>query len=141
MNLEDVEFEEFLRRREAASLDYVRGHPDSFAALVAQQLPASFFSPGGGYTRGTHDVSARYERDASAFGSDTPSSTFEVFHCAASNGVAYWTGLQHAVVQLRAADKLIPMKLRVTEVFRREGNEWKIVHRHADMLSEAPPRS
>jgi hypothetical protein len=40
------------------------------------------------------------------------------------------------------ADKLL--ELRVTQVFRREAGEWRLVHRHADPLihkrSEADPK-
>jgi hypothetical protein len=38
--------------------------------------------------------------------------------------------LQHA--EVRQGDQLVPMKLRVTEIFRFEAGTYRLVHRHAD---------
>jgi ketosteroid isomerase-like protein len=82
-------------------------------------------------------VYGRYEADAAQFVDGE--SDFEVLHFAAGDGVAYWVGIQRAGVRLKKdgqVDKRVSMNLRVTEVFRREGAEWKLVHRHADLLEE-----
>jgi hypothetical protein len=44
---------------------------------------------------------------------------------------------QNALAHFKGKDEAIPMKLRVTEVFRLERDAWKLVHRHADPLAEA----
>jgi ketosteroid isomerase-like protein len=48
------------------------------------------------------------------------------------------SGFQRATAHLSGRGEAVPMNLRVTELFRREGDAWKLVHRHADFLvSEA----
>jgi ketosteroid isomerase-like protein len=129
------EFEQFMKRREAASAAYVQGDAEPFNQVVAQACPATFFPPMGGFARGTEDVAARYSRDAKAF--ETGSHfTFEILQMAASDGIAYWVGFMKGEAHMRGKPEAIPMSLRITEVFRREGDAWKIVHRHADPMAE-----
>jgi hypothetical protein len=78
---------------------------------------------------------SRYESDAQLF---EPGSTseFEILDMAAGDTVAYWTGYQKAQACMKGKPEAVAMTLRVTEVFRLEGEAWKLVHRHADPLAE-----
>ena len=133
-NLQD--FEEFMKRREAASQAYVQGDAEPLGHIVAHVHPATFFAPTGGSTQGTEEVASRYEKDAEAFEQGS-SFDFEVLQMAASDGIAYWVGIMRGKARMRGKPEAIPMTLRVTEVFRREDGGWKMVHRHADPLAES----
>jgi hypothetical protein len=132
MNDDLHDFEQFMKRGDEAARAFVRGDAAPLGRIAARVSPATFFGPQGGYEQGPDHVYSVYERDAARFTSGDTS--FESLHMAASDGIAYWVGFQRAMARLDGSTEPISFNLRVTEVFRREGDEWKLVHRHADSL-------
>ena len=128
-------FEEFmLHRREVASA-YVNGDAQPLRGISTTTDPATFFGPGGGIEQGAAHVLEINEAGARHFQSGAET-TLEVLHAASDGTLGYWTGLQRATARMQGSETPVPMVLRVTEVFRCEGDAWKLVHRHADMLAE-----
>jgi ketosteroid isomerase-like protein len=84
---------------------------------------------------GAAAVAKRYLKDAEAF-HPVHKRQFEVLQKEADGDLAFWTGCQVATVQIGDMPKPTKMR-RLTEVFRRIDGEWRMVHRHADMV-EAP---
>lgn len=127
------DFEQFMKQREEAARAYVRGDAAPLGRVVTHVSPATFFGPQGNYREGAEEVTSTYEHDAAIFepGGD---SHFEILQMGASDGVAYWVGFQRATTRMRGKTEAVPFNLRVTEVFRREDGEWKMIHRHADPL-------
>ncbi|HEY0607557.1 MAG TPA: hypothetical protein VGD58_31855 [Herpetosiphonaceae bacterium] len=128
------DFERFMQQREAAAGAYVQGDAVPLGQIVARVSNASFFSPRGDYVEGADAVWSRYEVDAGAFDSGSDN-RFEILDMGASDGIAYWVGLQRSSARLRGKPEPVEFNLRITEIFRREGDEWKLIHRHADQLA------
>ncbi|PSJ63406.1 YybH family protein [Kumtagia ephedrae] len=109
-------FSEFMKEREKAAAAYCQGDGEPVLALSTAREPASFFGPDGKVLQFGRDGESR----------------FEVHQTAEAGDIAYWSGVQRAIVEL--GGRRVPMDLRVTELFRREDEAWKLVHRHADIL-------
>jgi ketosteroid isomerase-like protein len=134
MNNDMHDFEEFMKQREEASLAFVNGDIGPLDRIATHVLPATIFGPKGDCVEGADKVNEANASGAKHFESGGKS-TFEVLQMAASGGIAYWAGIQRSTVRMQGKAEAIPMDLRVTEVFRREGDDWKLVHRHADSLA------
>jgi ketosteroid isomerase-like protein len=137
MNNDQRDFEQFMKQRSEIALAYINGDAVPLGEIVAHHSPATFFKPSGGYRQGAEAVWSQYERDATNFESDGEGQ-IEILHMAASDGLAYWVGFQQASAHLRGRSGTVSFNLRVTELFRREGNSWKLIHRHADPLLFEP---
>jgi len=129
----EEDFDAFMTQREKAAKAYVSGDAQPLAGMVATDGAATFFPPHGGKVTGAKQVAARYARDVKAFAPGGRSG-FEVLQSESAGRLAFWTGFQTARVTI--GGKSMRMKLRITEIFRREGDGWKMVHRHADTLDE-----
>lgn len=66
--------------------------------------------------------------------SDCTSWEFERQAYDVSGDMAYTAGLEHISVSVDGKPRTFT--LRATQVYRREGGEWKVAHRHGDTVTE-----
>jgi hypothetical protein len=66
--------------------------------------------------------------------SDCTSYAFELHAYDVVGDIAYTAGLEHTAASLNGQPR--SYTLRATQVYRREGGDWKVAHRHADTVNE-----
>lgn len=128
----DDSFDAFFHIRQNAASSYGNGDGKPLDAIVAHTGDATFHSPGGDTVSGAAEVAARYAKDAASF-EPGGQSRFQVLQKYSDGNMAFWTGFQIAQVRLKGKPEPMEMRIRITEVFRRQDGHWKMVHRHADM--------
>ena len=120
------------RVREAAGA-LIQGDARRYFALVNEAPDFTLMPPTGGPTRHGPDTSPAGIEALERFFAGPGEADFELEQSHASGDLIVLVGVerQHGVVGgLPAQD----WSLRVTLVFRREGADWRLVHRHADAL-------
>lgn len=64
--------------------------------------------------------------------SDCTSFEFELLAHEVMGDMAFTVGLEHTSVSVDAQPRTY--SLRVTQIYRREGGEWRVAHRHGDTV-------
>ena len=120
---------------------FVRGDPEPVAKLWSKRDDVSLANPLGPPAVGWEAVRATMERAALQL-ADGEAFSVECIAMHATNDLAYELEIERCRVKVGGADEAAPSALRATNVFRREDDGWRIVHRHADPITgERPPES
>jgi ketosteroid isomerase-like protein len=134
-----TERDEFLAwlatRQRDAELALHNGDPRPRTETWSHHEPVTLF--GAHYSAtGWDDVNAAFERLGASFGGYTAYEP-ELISAEAYGDLAYTVAYEHTKVLFDGVPS--EFHLRVTQVYRREDGEWKVVHRHADgAASQAP---
>jgi ketosteroid isomerase-like protein len=124
---------ELVRRSAEANAALLRGDVARYRSLVTLTEDFTLFSPFGGRpTRGAEMTEARWESMGRFFAHGTlRQEVVETYATAEMVVLAVIERARGEVGGLPAQD----WPLRVTLVYRREGGEWRLAHRHADPLA------
>lgn len=128
-----------LERYHAAGGSFVNGDPEPQKAVFSHGADACLVNPMGVVARGWPAVAATMEAAAAQFSDGEI--TFELLHRIEMHDVAYITEVESWRARLVATGERATGTLRVTSIFRRETDGWKVLHRHADPIPCRPPPS
>lgn len=126
----------FLPQWEGAQTRFINGDPTLWKENASQREDATIFGAFGGYAKGWNEVGPRYEWASSQFKASGATQQIEYLNIGASGDLAFTVGIERHQARVGGQDTLTPQALRVTQIFRREGGSWKLLHRHADPLMD-----
>jgi ketosteroid isomerase-like protein len=130
----DTEVGELIQRSAESNAALMRGEINRYLALVGYTDDFTLMSPFGGVpTRGSEVTSERMEAMGQFFKNGTLE--LELVQSYGSANMVVLAIIERAHVEVGG---LPPQdwSLRVTLVYRREGAEWRLAHRHADPLAK-----
>jgi ketosteroid isomerase-like protein len=111
----------------------INGDPGPMMEVWSHGSDVTVMHPLGGRETGWEEVRASWEQAAQAF-SEGKVSLVSLVVVPLADDVAYTLGTEHG--QAKLGDETVGIDWRVTNIYRREGGEWKMVHHHADVSPE-----
>ena len=129
------DFDKVLEQYHLALDEFFKANPEPLKELFSHTDDVTLANPFVGLpARGWQQVAATIE-DASSQFSDGENVGFETVAKHVSPELAYVLLIERDKVKIDGSEDIAPSALRVTMIFRLEGGEWKVVHRHADPIT------
>ena len=135
----ETAFDDALARTAAGLRAMGRGDAAPYRSCWATIEDVTLFGAFGTIERGYDDVMATLDWVASRFSDGALVPEYDLVHVGADT--AHTVGFERGVVRVDGGEPG-EITIRVTHVYRRLGDEWRIVHRHGDHppVLARPPR-
>jgi|SRR5215813_12941145 len=129
----DPSTSEAIARLHAAMARVAMGDVSSIKALYSHGADATSFFGWGGYERGWESVEKRWDWAGRQFKGGSVS--YENVTTVVTRDMFFVTEIETYTSQrVAAVAGVTQWSNRVTHIFRREGDEWRLVHRHGNRL-------
>jgi len=123
-----------IARLHAATAKVANGDISAIKAPYSHADDATSFYGWGGYEKGWDAVSRRWDWAGQQFKGGTVS--YQNVTTVVTAELAYTTDIETFRVSMAGMDKPTEWTNRVTHIFRLEGGEWRLVHRHANRFED-----
>jgi uncharacterized protein (TIGR02246 family) len=117
---------------------FITGDPEPVLALWSKRDDATLANPFGPPVRGWDAVRNASVRAASQIADGEGFSVESISTCATPD-LAYELEIHRFQAKMGGADQAAPVSLRVTTIYRREDDGWRVAHRHADPITSVQP--
>ena len=117
--------------------EFSRGNPDPVKEFYSGRDDVAIANPFFPLTRGREQVVERLERSVRNFSDGQVG--FQNVAKWVSGELACIVELEEWKAKVGGREDVTPFTLRVTTLFRAEGGDWKVVHRHADPITAPQP--
>jgi ketosteroid isomerase-like protein len=116
------------------------GDPRSVTEFYSRSDDVTLANPLGPPRRGPEEVDKAIAEAATQV-SDGSVPGFEEVSRYSTSDLGYVVRIERTQARLAGSADISPFSLRVTMIFRREGDAWRLVHRHADPIMTPRPAS
>ncbi len=130
------ELDAVIEQLRGAQEAFCKGDPEPLKRLHSRRDDVTLANPLGPVRQGWTEVEDAIEQAAANFG-DGRDVRYEEVSRYVTPELAYLVRVERVEAKLGGREEWSSVALRATIVFRREGDTWKVVHRHADPITTA----
>src|SRR5512144_2244721 len=133
-----MELKQTVEQYHRAADEFSRGNPEPVKTAFSHRNDVTLANPFGPAVRGWEQVSEALDYASARF-RDGEVTGFESIAEYVTADLASILEVEHWKAKVSGRDDVAAFDLRTTSTFRREGDTWKLVHRHADPITTPDP--